>query len=644
MQTMQSLIGQTLGQHKIIEKIGEGGMATVFKAHQSGLNREVALKVLPPHIAEKEGFAERFIREAEAIGNLHHPNILPVYDSGQKHGFSYIAMRYIPQARTLADMMHDHPLSEAQILKFAQQIAAALDHAHAAGIVHRDVKPSNILMDKEWVYLSDFGLAKAVEKPSELTGTGIGIGTPAYMSPEQAKGEPLDHRTDIYALGIILFEMLTGKVPHQAETPIATVMKRVSDPPPSARSLKPDISVAVEAVLLKALAHDPAHRFNQAGSLAQALEEAIVGTGQPVGPPPTQTQATPASAPLQAPASTSRTVDIVLITLLGVVALCGISGAFLSFIPDTNTGELNLALLPMCLAPAFAAITSGLMIGFRQRSVPASALLAVGIIAWFVGVNFIGGGVFALINPESSQDFIGDLGFSLALCFTPGGVLSLLGLGLYAFDYRRANRQAMEQSGQQVDIQQQTPVQQKPAVVDSHHAEKIKKAVAYRQQITNLIKQQSDVFAGQLQPITTRLENWEAHLKELTQRLEDFENDPLVQRDLVEVPAAIKRLSKQLERETNPSVQTEIAETLDKQRKHQEQLDSLVMVMRRTELDIDETLATIGSIYSQLQLFSAKGADKARAKNLSTDIAEQAEHLNDLLEAMEEVYDETAGM
>ncbi|HRV96938.1 MAG TPA: serine/threonine-protein kinase, partial [Anaerolineae bacterium] len=178
MDNMQSLIGHSLGQYRIIEQIGEGGMATVFKAYQPSLERDVALKVLPPSFAKKGDFSERFSREAKAIANLHHPNILPVYDSGQDKGYSYIAMRYIEYAATLADRMKKG-LSPKRVVDLITQIAAALDHAHQAGIIHRDIKPSNVLMDGDWPLLSDFGLAKMVENAVELTGTGVGMGTPA---------------------------------------------------------------------------------------------------------------------------------------------------------------------------------------------------------------------------------------------------------------------------------------------------------------------------------------------------------------------------------------------------------------------------------------------------------------------------------
>jgi serine/threonine-protein kinase len=304
MENMTGLIGQTLGQYTIREKVGEGGMASVFKAYQPGLNRDVAIKVLPPHFAKLAGFSERFEREAQAIGNLNHPHILPVHDSGQDKGYSYLVMRYIENASTLTDVMRQKKLSTERIIEIITQIAGALDHAHQKGIIHRDIKPSNVLMDGDWPLLSDFGLAKMAEDPGELTGTGVGIGTPAYMSPEQGMGKKVDHRTDIYALGIILFEMLTGVVPHRAETPIATVMKRVNEPLPMPRSLNPDLSEAVERVLLKALAPDPAQRFDSAGEMAEALKAAFGSQAQAVLPEVSPDYANPKTTPPAPPTAT----------------------------------------------------------------------------------------------------------------------------------------------------------------------------------------------------------------------------------------------------------------------------------------------------------------------------------------------------
>lgn len=637
MTNMQELIGQSLGQYKITEQIGKGGMATIFKAYQPGLNREVALKILPPYVAEKEGFTERFTREAQAIGNLHHPNILPVYDSGQDKGYGYIAMRYVPNATTLSNLMNKK-LDTGQIIRITKQIADALDHAHRQGVVHRDIKPSNILMDGDWVLLSDFGLAKMVETPSELTGTGVGIGTPAYMSPEQAKGQQVDRRTDIYSLGIMLFEMLTGQVPHKAETPLATVVKRINEPLPLPRSFNPDIPPAVEHVLLKALAKEPAERYNHAGDLAQALERAFQSSARqstaasedisiPV-PLPSE-RAERLAAPAQPPRSKGVSpLEIVIMTLLGLTGLCGISGVFLSFTTNQNTGETNLALAPVCLGLAFAAITSLGMVWFRNRSTTASALLALGIIAWFVGLNFLGWGGFAILSPGENQTFVQNLGFSLALCFAPGGVFALLGLGFYIYDYRRSRQTGGVSAHSGASSQ-----------LNRERAGKLERAKEYRLHITNLIRQKKgSSFVNQVAPIADKLNQWDRHLRQLVNRLNEFETNHILRRDMRDVPQAIARLQQQMEAESNPQIRAQMAETLSGYKKQQQQLDSLAALMRRTELEIDETLAAIGAIYSQVQLLDAKEIDSHRASRLSADIDEQANRLGDLLHAMDDVY------
>lgn len=645
MSNLQRLIGQTLGQYKIVEQIGQGGMASIFKAHQPGLNRDVALKILPPYIAEKEGFTERFTREAQAIGNLHHPNILPVYDSGQDKGYGYIAMRYVPNASTLAHLMRSQLTTE-QVINITNQIAGALDHAHQAGVVHRDIKPSNILMDGDWVMLSDFGLAKMVQTPSELTGTGVGIGTPAYMSPEQAKGETIDHRTDIYSLGIMLFEMLTGTVPHKAETPLATVVKRINEPLPSPRNLNPEIPESVEQVLLKALAVTPAERYNSAGALAQSLETAFeqvsTAAGQDIAipvPPPADvadSQPVPAeviAAPIKKSAKKSfSAIEIIVMTLLGVVSLCGVSGVFLSFTPNSETGSLNLELAPACLGMLFAGVTSILMLWLRNRNTSASAWLAMGIVMWFLGVNILGWGGFAVLSPGDNT-FAQNLGFSLALCFAPGGLFALLGLGFYIFDFRRS-RSGAGQVGQVAAA----------GKTGQARLNKLQRAKEYQASITALIKQKKgSSFINQVAPIAAKLNQWQLQLQQLVNRLNDFETNRIIQRDITDVPAAIDRLQKQMEREADPQIQKQMAETLNGYKEHQRQLKLLAALMRKTELEIDETLAAIGAIYSQLQLLDAKDIDSSRAKRLSDDIDEQANRLGDLLHAMDDVYQSSVG-
>ncbi len=344
---MESMIGQTLGQYQLVEQIGKGGMATVYKAFQPSLNRAVAIKILPPYFLHEAGFAERFTREAQAIAQLDHPNILPVYDFGKQGNISYIVMKYVP-AGTLHDQLGS-PMSPARALKLIEQIAGALDNAHQRGILHRDIKPSNILIDERgWVYLSDFGLAKMVEGSVQLTGSGVGVGTPAYMSPEQGQGLPVDARTDVYSLGVVLFEMLTGRVPYEAETPMAVVIKHITDPIPLPRQMNPHIPEAVERVLLKALAKEPADRFSSAGEMAAALRRAVEGlepaiAAAPIPPDPEATVAhvgpirpsplpapspVPAVPPVYAPAQKGLPwLPIVFgLIILGVAGVCGLAG------------------------------------------------------------------------------------------------------------------------------------------------------------------------------------------------------------------------------------------------------------------------------------------------------------------------------
>lgn len=263
------LIGQILGQYRIVEQIGVGGMATVYKAYQPGLDRFVAVKVLPAHHALTPGFKERFTLEAKAVAHLSHPNILPIYDVGLEGDLSYFVMKYV-KGRTLRDLL-GQPMDLMTICHLVTQMASALDHAHDCGLVHRDVKPSNILLEDDWLLLADFGLAKILEGSQDLTGSGAIVGTPTYLAPEQAQGQPIDHRADIYSLGVVLFEMVVGQVPFDADTPMGILFKHIYEPIPSPRRLRPDLPTEVEEIILKALAKDPDQRFQRASELAEAL-------------------------------------------------------------------------------------------------------------------------------------------------------------------------------------------------------------------------------------------------------------------------------------------------------------------------------------------------------------------------------------
>ena len=270
-----NLIGRSVGQYRIVEPIGQGGMATVYKAYQPTLERYVAIKLLPTRHAMANGFSERFEREARAVAQLNHPNILPILDFGQEEDFSFIVIKLVSSG-TLKDQL-GKTIDLSEVANIIEQIAAGLDHAHERGILHRDVKPSNILLDEDnWVQLTDFGLAKMMAGDEGLTASGVGIGTPAYMSPEQGQGLKVDQRTDVYSLGVVLYEMVTGRLPYRAETPMAIIFKHIYEPLTLPRLVRPELPPVVEAVILKALEKKPRDRYASAGEMAQALREAVV--------------------------------------------------------------------------------------------------------------------------------------------------------------------------------------------------------------------------------------------------------------------------------------------------------------------------------------------------------------------------------
>lgn len=271
--------GITLGPYRIIEQVGEGGMATVYKAFQASMDRYVALKILPEHYARDGKFVERFIREARTIARLEHQNILPVYDFGEENGITYMAMRFM-EGGTLKEVLSSARLTYDDISHILGGICAALDYAHRHGVVHRDVKPANVMIDREGgVYLTDFGIAKVLEGTSELTATGAAIGTPAYMAPEQSMGMDVDARTDIYAVGVILYELLTGTPPYRADTPMAVALAHIHEPLPLPHEREPNIPEVVERVVLKSLSKEAEGRYQSAAELADAFNAAVAESG-----------------------------------------------------------------------------------------------------------------------------------------------------------------------------------------------------------------------------------------------------------------------------------------------------------------------------------------------------------------------------
>ncbi len=279
---MSPSIPETVGRYKIIAELGRGGMSTVYSAHDPMFTRDVAIKILPRELLHDPMFRARFEREAQTIATLEHPAILPVYDYGEADGQPFFVMRLMTGG-SLADRLNQGPLPLEEAARVITIIAGALDEAHRRGIVHRDLKPGNILFDQHNdPFLADFGIAKLSEAGATLTGNVI-VGTPAYMSPEQGRGEKdIDGRSDVYSLGVILFEMLTGRIPFQADTPMGQIIKHMNSPIPEILTYQPELPPDIQVVVNRAMHKRKFGRFNTAGEMAQALRAVAAGKPVPV--------------------------------------------------------------------------------------------------------------------------------------------------------------------------------------------------------------------------------------------------------------------------------------------------------------------------------------------------------------------------
>ncbi len=291
------LSGQQLAGYRLDKVIGRGGMAVVYRAEDLRLGRVVAVKLLAPELARNDVFRQRFARESKIAAAIDHPHIVPVYEAGEADGMLYIAMRYVRgrDLRVLLD--HQGPLSARQAVRITAQVASALDAAHAHELVHRDVKPGNILIAEgtdtdhpEHVYLTDFGLTKKSLSLTGLTTVGQFVGTLDYVAPEQISGKPVDGRCDVYSLACVVHEELTGAPPFRRDDDLALLWAHLHDPPPPLSTLRPDLPAGLDAVLAKALAKTPEERYDSCLAFVAALREAAQGAVPPV---PTPTEAVP---------------------------------------------------------------------------------------------------------------------------------------------------------------------------------------------------------------------------------------------------------------------------------------------------------------------------------------------------------------
>src|SRR5215218_3725771 len=275
---MPALAPDTLvdGRYRVIGRIGSGGMTDVYEAEDTQLGRRIALKLLYRRFAEDAEFVERFRREASSAAGLNHPNVVQVFDRGQWDGTYYIAMELL-EGRNLKQIVREHgALEPALAVDLVLQILKAERFAHRRGVVHRDIKPHNVIVDEEGrAKVTDFGIARA--GASDMTETGSIMGTAQYLSPEQAQGHPVDARSDLYSIGIVLYELLTGTLPFDAESPVTIALKQVSEEPLPPRQRKPAVPPALDAVVLRALQKAPADRYQDADQFIAALEGAMSG-------------------------------------------------------------------------------------------------------------------------------------------------------------------------------------------------------------------------------------------------------------------------------------------------------------------------------------------------------------------------------
>ncbi len=276
-------MARQIGRYQLLGEIGRGGMASVYEGYDTKFDRAVAIKILPRQFLHDPTFISRFERETKTVAALEHPGVVPVYDAGEQDEQPYLVMRYM-RGGSLESRIAKGPMQLAEVQRVLERVSDALDFAHNKGIIHRDLKPSNILFDENGEpCIADFGIAKVVSNQNTALTKGVVVGTPSYMSPEQAKGEPVDGRSDIYSLGVILFEMLTGKAPYQAESPTGVMMKHIIDPVPKLALTKLNLPVGLQTVIDIAMSKYPSDRFKTGKAFVTAVQHAI--KGQPVRSP-----------------------------------------------------------------------------------------------------------------------------------------------------------------------------------------------------------------------------------------------------------------------------------------------------------------------------------------------------------------------
>ena len=356
-------VGETIGGYRLTRYLGRGGMGVVYQAEDLNLGRQVAIKLLAPELAQDESFKRRFESESRLAAAIDHPNVIPLYQAGEADGLLFIAMRLVVGSDLRELLAREGPLPAPRALNLIRQIGAALDAAHASDLVHRDVKPGNVLLTQqdgdEHCYLTDFGLTRRISSDTGLTVSGHFVGTIDYIAPEQIEGKRVDGRADQYSLACLFYEMLTGTPPYRRETDVAVLWAHMNEAPPKVAAGRPDVNPAIDEVLAHALAKKPRQRFESCRELVQAATAALQSGTVPTiveGPalPDAMTVAdTPATAQIQPEPRRRWRLTVVIAAVLGVIALAGgaAAAAVLLLSPDEESSPATTASTPSAAAP-----------------------------------------------------------------------------------------------------------------------------------------------------------------------------------------------------------------------------------------------------------------------------------------------------
>ena len=677
-----------LGRYEIQETIGQGGFAIVYRARDTELDRLVALKELKPILLQDTDWVKRFRREARAIARLDHPRIVPIYDVGQAEERLFLVMRLVdgPSLEELIGQQGRLPWAEAVGIVIA--LAEGLDHAHAQGILHRDLKPANILIDPDrGPLLTDFGLAKlAGESSMSVSATGSVVGSPPYIAPEVWEGQPASQQVDIYALGCILYEMITGEKMFGGESAPAVMMAHFK-PPALPKTWPEGVPTGVGQVIQTALANKPTDRYATAGEFAAALASlAQADTVRPTapgglagsGPAPVQPQPDKPTAPpieeqppvgqgsigmvseeTQANGMEADAWNWPSAVSSGEEDLADTWGGFLRHLGVYVVVIFGLGMLNLLTDPGgypwflWPALGWGVGLAFQLRGVILGQLTNLSD-KWrefanhFSAYAIITGmliGIYLFTNPGGYPWFLWPaVGWGIAVVLHLFKTVS----GESHHDperiARRAERRAEWRAKRVARAEHrakkrtaQTTAEAQEELAYSAMQSHLEKARAYKQQIDSLVKATPDRNTQlRLQDLAKQVDEWTQAVEALARRVDSYQRNSLIHHDLETVPASIKKLETRLAQERDEDTRTELERTLASRKNQLAALQQLQNMMKRAELKIESTLSSLGTIYPQL-LTSQSTNHVADYSRLSEEVDEEVRTLQDHLEALEEV-------